>query len=515
MRLDTTYKDIFISYRRDTGSVLANIIKTQVETKSTYSCFLDTENLKAGDFRKRLVPNIKYCDTLLVIITEKHLERCTIPNDVCVQELETALSYNKNIIVVTELQRKDVRKIINDHPNLPQSVKDLLKYNMFYMRPGDVTIETINKIIASIKESTLNTIDRAAKALSKSTHYPKPLSRIYICMYEFEYAGTRVGDYLCGMGKLTCRDNLDISIEGEFNCPTNCIAGDLKIVADGVQIFSGKLSKIHALTPLTITGDGVYKKSNNIYEGYIEEGKPTGYGILSTEFLGAKYTGFIKNGLKHGTGELSIKSKNFDCILYGNFSVGKPDGECLLVDNNHGVICRFNAIGNNIRGYATVYLKKSLRPRMKKTLNKNPIDTDNDIIYAVKYSHKYTVLEVTAEMNKKEILKIDYTVPEHLTITFRPIDGNIQEASLIARGSEFGTVLERLEVTTSNGGITISDEDLEKSQFATSNSELPWDYYILSKDQVDELTSIITGYFSQIDRLRPAIDGLANFIQIL
>ena len=51
--------DVFISYRRKGGSVLAHLLRRELQM-SGLTVFLDVENLGTGDFRSSLLSNLKY-----------------------------------------------------------------------------------------------------------------------------------------------------------------------------------------------------------------------------------------------------------------------------------------------------------------------------------------------------------------------------------------------------------------------------------------------------------------------
>ena len=46
-------KNIFISYRRDTGSILARLVYDRITIQKRWNAFLDVEELAAGTFERR------------------------------------------------------------------------------------------------------------------------------------------------------------------------------------------------------------------------------------------------------------------------------------------------------------------------------------------------------------------------------------------------------------------------------------------------------------------------------
>ena len=81
---------IFISYRRDTGSMMARMIYDRLRLEKGYKCFLDVEKLLAGNFRQRIKQDMSECDIFILVLSKDALDRCENPNDNVRQEIETA-----------------------------------------------------------------------------------------------------------------------------------------------------------------------------------------------------------------------------------------------------------------------------------------------------------------------------------------------------------------------------------------------------------------------------------------
>ena len=67
--------DVFISYRRDGGDTLAQLIYDRL-TERGYRVFLDIESLRSGKFNEKLLEVISQCRDLVVILPPGALERC-------------------------------------------------------------------------------------------------------------------------------------------------------------------------------------------------------------------------------------------------------------------------------------------------------------------------------------------------------------------------------------------------------------------------------------------------------
>lgn len=120
-------KEIFISYRRETGSELAEIIKKDLDSRG-YSVFKDTHDLKAGYWQEALTKQINACKDFILLVTPGSLDRCkTDPNDVVLFEIRLALATRKNFILVVK-KAKDQSS--NDYfKDLPLAIADLPKHN--------------------------------------------------------------------------------------------------------------------------------------------------------------------------------------------------------------------------------------------------------------------------------------------------------------------------------------------------------------------------------------------------
>jgi hypothetical protein len=72
--------DVFISYRRDSGSETAQLIKHKLDAKGK-RVFLDVANLGTGHFDSAPLDRIAEADNFILILSQGYLDRCTDPND--------------------------------------------------------------------------------------------------------------------------------------------------------------------------------------------------------------------------------------------------------------------------------------------------------------------------------------------------------------------------------------------------------------------------------------------------
>ena len=96
--------DVFISYRRKSGSQLASLLKVHLQVKGL-STFLDVASLGGGKFDDALLTIISQCSNMVVILSRDCLNRCIGDQrieDWMHRELVWALERNVNIIPVVD-----------------------------------------------------------------------------------------------------------------------------------------------------------------------------------------------------------------------------------------------------------------------------------------------------------------------------------------------------------------------------------------------------------------------------
>lgn len=119
--MKTMKYDIFISYRRDGGDTLAQLIYDRL-TDRGYSVFLDIESLRSGKFNEKLFSVIDECRDVVVILPPGSLERCRNEGDWLFLELTHALQERKNIIPV-------MMKGFEWPENMPEGLEELPNFN--------------------------------------------------------------------------------------------------------------------------------------------------------------------------------------------------------------------------------------------------------------------------------------------------------------------------------------------------------------------------------------------------
>lgn len=143
-------RDIFISYRREDGSVLTDSIATTLKSQG-YSVFFDKEDIPKGNiFSERIEQAVKAAKEFIAIISPSYLgsnnegvTRINDKSDWVRKELELALGRKDlhifPVIINCNLPQKEL---------LPPSLASLLNYNCY---PYNSSYDTVEKILEAIK----------------------------------------------------------------------------------------------------------------------------------------------------------------------------------------------------------------------------------------------------------------------------------------------------------------------------------------------------------------------------
>lgn len=95
---DTRY-DAFISYRRENGFLMAQVIYDRLKDRGI-QCFFDLEELRSGKFDEKILIAIREAHTFILILPKNALTRCKNEDDWVRQEIVEAVRCNKVIIPV-------------------------------------------------------------------------------------------------------------------------------------------------------------------------------------------------------------------------------------------------------------------------------------------------------------------------------------------------------------------------------------------------------------------------------
>lgn len=118
--------DVFMSYRRATGSQLASLLKVHLQLKGI-SVFLDVEQLGSGDFDNALLATINHSSNMLLILCPGTLDRCigdSRVQDWVHREIVCALDNGVNVIPVF-----DQKFSFPKESDLPEDIRAVYKVN--------------------------------------------------------------------------------------------------------------------------------------------------------------------------------------------------------------------------------------------------------------------------------------------------------------------------------------------------------------------------------------------------
>ncbi|XP_072495864.1 NAD(+) hydrolase SARM1 isoform X2 [Notamacropus eugenii] len=137
--------DVFISYRRSSGSQLASLLKVHLQLHG-FSVFIDVEKLEAGKFEDKLIQSVMGARNFVLVLSSGALDKCMQDHD-CKdwvhKEIVTALNFGKNIVPVMD------GFVWPDPQSLPEDMQAVLKFNgiMWSHEYQEATIEKIIRFL--------------------------------------------------------------------------------------------------------------------------------------------------------------------------------------------------------------------------------------------------------------------------------------------------------------------------------------------------------------------------------
>ncbi|KAF3692827.1 Sterile alpha and TIR motif-containing protein 1 Tir-1 -like protein [Channa argus] len=144
--------DVFISYRRTTGSQLASLLKVHLQVRG-YSVFIDVEKLEAGKFEDKLIQSVQRARNFILVLSANALDKCmgdTAMKDWVHKEIVTALAGKKNIVPVTD------NFMWPDPMSLPEDMRAILNFNgiKWSHEYQEATIEKILRFLKRHQDQT-------------------------------------------------------------------------------------------------------------------------------------------------------------------------------------------------------------------------------------------------------------------------------------------------------------------------------------------------------------------------
>lgn len=117
--------DVFVSYRRSTGSQLASLLKVHLQLRG-FSVFIDVERLEAGKFDNNLLDSIKAAKNFIIVLSPSALDRCVDDHgckDWVHKEIVAALASGCNIIPIIDNFHWP------DPEQLPEDMRSIIYFN--------------------------------------------------------------------------------------------------------------------------------------------------------------------------------------------------------------------------------------------------------------------------------------------------------------------------------------------------------------------------------------------------
>lgn len=114
-------KDVFLSYRRETGFKTARIIRDYLEGKGIH-VFMDLSEQHPGQFDVRLFAAIRECKYFVLILSQDSLNRCVAKDDWLRMEICTAREAKKTIVPV---MLDGFSWPVEIHDELPEEIRTL------------------------------------------------------------------------------------------------------------------------------------------------------------------------------------------------------------------------------------------------------------------------------------------------------------------------------------------------------------------------------------------------------
>ncbi|KAF7656647.1 hypothetical protein LDENG_00038200 [Lucifuga dentata] len=144
--------DVFISYRRTTGSQLASLLKVHLQIRG-FSVFIDVEKLEAGKFQDKLIQSVQRARNFILVLSANALDKCmgdTTMKDWVHKEIVTALAGKKNIVPVTDYFSWP------DPMSLPEDMRAILNFNgiKWSHEYQEATIEKILRFLKGNQDQT-------------------------------------------------------------------------------------------------------------------------------------------------------------------------------------------------------------------------------------------------------------------------------------------------------------------------------------------------------------------------
>lgn len=140
--------DAFITYRRESGYLMAQLIRSSLQMKGIH-CYLDLEEDRSGAFDVRLLDAIRDSAHFILILTKDSLNRCVNHDDWVRREIVEAVKSGKHIIPVRYPDFKWPKELNEQFPDEIRAVEN--KQNVILSQ--EYFQSTIDKIVDYMEDA--------------------------------------------------------------------------------------------------------------------------------------------------------------------------------------------------------------------------------------------------------------------------------------------------------------------------------------------------------------------------
>ena len=138
--------DVFISYRRENGTHQANALRADIQRiRVDYSIFMDTREMKGGDFARKLDRKIRESSNFVIVVSQGCFPHQSPGKDYFLYEIGQAIRMGKNVIPVyyDGMEYKDIQDYLS-------WIEDFDKQNAITYHNDDPE-GSVNQIISYLK----------------------------------------------------------------------------------------------------------------------------------------------------------------------------------------------------------------------------------------------------------------------------------------------------------------------------------------------------------------------------
>ena len=134
--------DVFISYRRSDGGVYARLLYQELMHQG-FRCFLDVDSVVNGEYNLQILSALKDAPHFLFLKSQESMNRLDDPDDHVRIELEAAMYFKRNVIVIAPSQvPRDMTRI-----NLPAELEYLKNLRAYKLDVGETYDFCVRQLI--------------------------------------------------------------------------------------------------------------------------------------------------------------------------------------------------------------------------------------------------------------------------------------------------------------------------------------------------------------------------------